>query len=324
MKKWGSKILILNLSVFGFFLVLINYPLQEPGTNKKPVTQKPKYILYYSQFWSSDNFGHGYGMNPFVANNCSVNNCFITNNRSLLPEIEDFDMIIFYTGRGEVPKKRSPKQFYVYFSLEAPPQSGINGYAERYKSFFNLTMTYRRDSDIFLPYGELQSGDYVSTIKNKLKETSSRLTDDRKLVAWVVSHCETQSKREKYVQKMKNWIPIDQYGKCTAGGDCDNTCYMNLGTKYKFYLSFENSLCKDYVTEKLWRILEQDMIPVVLGSANYTDVAPPHSFINVQDFKSPEELAKYLLKLEKNQKVIFLTEGEEISQSPTGVHYVFA
>ena len=61
-------------------------------------------------------------------------------------------------------------------------------------------MTYRRDSDIFLPYGELQSGDYVSTIKNKLKETSSRLTDDRKLVAWVVSHCETQSKREKYVQ----------------------------------------------------------------------------------------------------------------------------
>ena len=70
----------------------------------------------------------------------------------------------------------------------------------RYKSFFNLTMTYRRDSDIFLPYGELQSGDYVSTIKNKLKETSSRLTDDRKLVAWVVSHCETRSKREKYVQ----------------------------------------------------------------------------------------------------------------------------
>ena len=54
---------------------------------------------------------------------------------------------------------------------------------------------------------------------------------------------------------MKNWIPIDQYGKCTAGGDCDNTCYMNLGTKYKFYLSFENSLCKEYVTEKLWRIL---------------------------------------------------------------------
>ena len=61
-------------------------------------------------------------------------------------------------------------------------------------------MTYRRDSDIFLPYGELQSGDKVSTKKDKLKETSPSRTDDRKLVAWVVSHCETQSKREKYVQ----------------------------------------------------------------------------------------------------------------------------
>ena len=70
----------------------------------------------------------------------------------------------------------------------------------RYKSFFNLTMTYRRDSDIFFPYGELQSGDKVSAKKDELKENSSRRTDDRKLVAWVVSHCETQSKREKYVQ----------------------------------------------------------------------------------------------------------------------------
>ena len=54
---------------------------------------------------------------------------------------------------------------------------------------------------------------------------------------------------------MKKWIPIDQYGKCSSGGDCDADCYKNLGTKYKFYLSFENSLCKEYVTEKFWRIL---------------------------------------------------------------------
>jgi len=54
---------------------------------------------------------------------------------------------------------------------------------------------------------------------------------------------------------MKKWIPIDQYGKCSAGGNCDADCYNNLGINYKFYLSFENSLCKEYVTEKLWRIL---------------------------------------------------------------------
>ena len=61
-------------------------------------------------------------------------------------------------------------------------------------------MTYRRDSDIFLPYGELQSGGKVSSKKDEFKETSSRRRDDRKLVAWVVSHCETPSKRQKYVE----------------------------------------------------------------------------------------------------------------------------
>ncbi len=54
---------------------------------------------------------------------------------------------------------------------------------------------------------------------------------------------------------MKKWIPIDQYGQCSAGGNCDTDCYNNLGTNYKFYLSFENSLCKEYVTEKFWQIL---------------------------------------------------------------------
>ena len=54
---------------------------------------------------------------------------------------------------------------------------------------------------------------------------------------------------------MRKWIPIDQYGKCSAGGDCDEECYKNLGSNYKFYLSFENSLCKEYVTEKFWQIL---------------------------------------------------------------------
>ena len=41
--------------------------------------KEKNYNLY--QFWSPDNFGHGYGAHPFVANNCSVNNFFITNDR---------------------------------------------------------------------------------------------------------------------------------------------------------------------------------------------------------------------------------------------------
>ena len=79
-----------------------------------------------------------------------------------------------------------------------------------------------------------------------------------------------------------------------------NECLSLVEKKYKFYLSFENAFCDDYVTEKFWRILGLQVIPVVLGGANYSEIAPKKSFINVNDFQSPAELAKYLLYLDAN------------------------
>ena len=70
---------------------------------------------------------------------------------------------------------------------------------------------------------------------------------------------------------------------------------MNLlGDKYKFYLSFENALCKDYISEKFFKVLNQNVIPVVFNGANMSTVAPPHSYINVADFPTIEKLVAYL------------------------------
>ena len=68
----------------------------------------------------------------------------------------------------------------------------------------------------------------------------------------------------------------------------------------RFYLSLENDICKDYITEKAFNSLKLNTIPVVLGGADYENLLPPGSFINARDFYSPEHLADYLLTVLNN------------------------
>ncbi|XP_037083424.1 alpha-(1,3)-fucosyltransferase fut-1-like [Pollicipes pollicipes] len=129
--------------------------------------------------------------------------------------------------------------------------------------------------------------------------------------AWVVSHCSTHSKREEYVQKLARHLVVDIYGRCgtlkcpsdQGGGRNAEACYRTLAASHFFYLSFENSLCEDYITEKFWHALRAGIVPVVRGASpeSYRRVAPPNSFIHVQDFASVQLLATYLTSLMENR-----------------------
>lgn len=57
-------------------------------------------------------------------------------------------------------------------------------------------------------------------------------------------------------------------------------------SKSNSHFSFENSLCMDYVTEKFFKVFDYDMVPIVFGSADYSKIAPPKSYIKVEDFES--------------------------------------
>ena len=60
-----------------------------------------------------------------------------------------------------------------------------------------------------------------------------------------------------------------------------------LERDYKFYLSFENSICRDYVTEKFYNPLRYSMVPVIFGGADYQALSiPKNSYIDVRDFPS--------------------------------------
>lgn len=81
---------------------------------------------------------------------------------------------------------------------------------------------------------------------------------------------------------------------CPKNGADFSKCNDRLMKEYKFYFAFENSLCEDYVTEKFFNNLKLPIIPVVYGGANYSRFAPPHSYIDVNDFDTTKELADYL------------------------------
>ena len=136
-------------------------------------------------------------------------------------------------------------------------------------------------------------------------------------VMWTSSHCITANKRELYVYEMAKYIGVDVYGDCgtkkmspkcqnnnveTTLENCVRKEKDKYEEKYKFYLSFENSYCEDYVTEKIFKmlVLPGNIVPVVLGSGPYSAYLPPNSYINVNDFDNPKELTDFLMFLNEN------------------------
>ena len=73
-----------------------------------------------------------------------------------------------------------------------------------------------------------------------------------------------------------------------------NGCWKILEKKYKFYLALENSICPDYVTEKMYEALKHNIVPVVFGGSDYKVMFPKDSFIDMMEFKNVSSLADYL------------------------------
>ena len=120
-----------------------------------------------------------------------------------------------------------------------------------------------------------------------------------------MSKCNVPSKRLDYIRELKQAdIDVDVYGKCgkpcPAKSSVPEDCYKELSKNYKFFLSFENSYCKDYTTEKVFGALKQPWIPVVRGGDNYSLILPERSVVDAS-YHSPEQLARILRQIASNE-----------------------
>lgn len=199
---------------------------------------------------------------------------------------------IMYTKKSlpQVPKPSF--QRWIWYNME-PPRIIHN--LKMLDNLFNMTMTFRKDSDIYAPYGQMEP----------LKKRGQNFTIPKKsrLVSWVVSKWYPGAPRIAYYEELKKHISIDVYGAKHKKLSWDD--FHSTISQYKFYLAFENSIYKDYITEKLWsNAFGSWAVPVVLGTSrkNYERFVPGDAFIHVDDFPSPKDLAAYLLELDKDDE----------------------
>ncbi|ELU06051.1 hypothetical protein CAPTEDRAFT_76756, partial [Capitella teleta] len=168
---------------------------------------------------------------------------------------------------------------------------------------FNISILYNEDADIVHHFYAFQC---EVNHRYKPKNNLNYITQKTGNVLWMVSNCNFTSGREYYVREMQKYIDVDIYGECGNGNVCGEykelrqDCVQQFIGKYKFYLSFENSFCDDYYTEKISKLIGVDTIPVVMGLTNYTAILTPGTFIDVRDFSSVKSLTDYLTYLQKN------------------------
>ncbi|XP_050687630.1 3-galactosyl-N-acetylglucosaminide 4-alpha-L-fucosyltransferase FUT3-like isoform X2 [Eriocheir sinensis] len=249
--------------------------------------------------------------------------CVVTIN---LNQVQTADAVLIHLRSVESPSSlaselgpRDPSQPWIMFEPETHLLGNVVFY-NNYRSLngvFNRTMHYRRDSDVRMLHGfVVRRGREASVLPPVWRRPPHVQQDpsvDRKLAVAFISNCNDASGRLDYVTKLRRHAPVDVYGRCgdlKCGGSLytledyradQEPCLQFAGLTYLFYLAFENALCADYVTEKLYNLLYYPIVPVVLGAAEYPLLMPPHSYINARDY-SPAQLAQKLLHLAHHPK----------------------
>ena len=222
--------------------------------NTRNVTQKPFVILVYTEFFGTKEWlkiTDDCSSPEIPRNSCRKDMFDLTYDKKRYAESE---FVIFHARDmpgvdhlKTIMKNKPSSQFWIYFLQESPNATPdtrpLNG-------MFDLTMTYRSDSDFRWPYGS-----YREIPFEKTSQLDFSVGKD-KLVSWMVSNCNSHL-RNSFVHELQKYIAVDVFGSCSGQFGKSRSCphgetCRNIIKQYKFYLSFENALCEDYITEKYW------------------------------------------------------------------------
>jgi alpha-1,3-fucosyltransferase 10 len=205
------------------------------------------------------------------------------------------DAVVFHLPTmQDVPKiPRRVGQLWVGWTMESDANYPYQA-SPAFMSHFDVTMSYRRDADIWCPYFDK---DFVAGLRAVPRAKTAIAP-----AIYVASNPHDLSGRNRYVRELMRHLRVDSFGRCLRTRvfprDRGRETKLEAFARYKFTLSFENSLCTDYVTEKFFDPLLVGSVPVYLGAPNIDDFVPGEdAYIDVRAFSRPRDLAEYLLFL---------------------------
>lgn len=281
------------LLILAGFIFFINCNKKQPG------------LIYILEWTSTVDWAYLFlemGQDAFMKRNCSFQNCFLTKDRLYFSDMLDFDVLLFNIIHinlpiSDPPPIRSQSQLYVLVGLEPAMYHNM---PTKFNDIFNMTWSYKLTAGMVYPYllvrnkyGEIIGPKTDIHWEYEIKDMSPtnkdifyKLRSKDIAAAAVISNCVTYSRRFDFITSLKEELlkyghKLDVFGRCTFDNlQCTRipgeknglitNCAFKIEKKYYFYLAFENSICEDYVSEKLLHALNHFAVPVVYGGANYS------------------------------------------------------
>lgn len=215
-------------------------------------------LILYNKF---EGFLDWWRENDFIkpARSMCSTECIVTKSRSGMSEA---DLLLFHVkthSKNDFPPRTSNVK-WGYVSLEQP------GYAplledSSYTSKFDYSLTYDLGSSIptitVSPHFTAQQYHDAKVLGFNEKDGFGEPT----AIAAFVSNCRAAGaeKRLAMMEELSKYMPVHSYGSCLNNkqepklSDVKATNKQMILQRYKFYLSFENNIIKDYVSEKVSR-----------------------------------------------------------------------
>ncbi|XP_051519580.1 4-galactosyl-N-acetylglucosaminide 3-alpha-L-fucosyltransferase 9-like [Myxocyprinus asiaticus] len=148
-------------------------------------------------------FGYSFGFGP-CSSAFNIQGCRLTDDKELYNQAH----AVWFHHRdikwdlSNMPKLPRPAfQKWIWMNMESPANSPQ---IPQLKDLFNLTSSYRRDSDVQVPYGWLSEA--------TIEEKNDTIPQKDQLVCWIVSNYNSHHKRSYYYTELSKYIHVEAFG----------------------------------------------------------------------------------------------------------------